>query len=180
MSKVVETSNQTLNLEEILTNTCKDILDNRVTFLMSSSNLNKNGDRKLIVLDDDNFSNTIQSCKSVLSPLGAETQESLIYGLTEHFIGELRDNNLVKESARRCSVERSKFNVWFDEKLEEAIKLGLIERHPLKPKMICLVEANHKHSKSDKVGKAFLKVGANVSFYEWFDKVEKVEKIVKS
>ena len=185
MSKVKEVPQEIAVQSDLfiaLETSCRAIINGRVAHLSSPHNLNKYGNRKLIVLDDDNFSNTMQSVKSVLAPLPIEEQSSLFRDLQKHFITELRSNELIKEKASSKSQVRKGIDVQFDIMKSNCVELGLAFEHPTKQGVIVFEEMT-LGSGAKKVEKAKLGykgLSLNCNFDSFVDDVVEMEKIIKS
>jgi hypothetical protein len=165
-------------------NLIKATLIQEVEFLNSNDNINKNGNRNLVRLEDARYKTTIRSIQSIASMLdNKEDLDEVIQDARKLFNELLYGSELVAKSTSCKSQARHRFNVAFDKKMRELVAEGVLEYHPLESHKVVLVDtyqskemkANDKPTK-----KAFLNVAPNVTLHSYFDQVVKVEKVVKS
>ena len=171
-----------MNTSELIKHSNKAI-EKEINFLKSNENLNKNGNRVLVKLEDLRYKTFIRSLKNLANFLDDESEiESFMRESTKKFIEELRVNELLVESGRKTSQTRHAINMEFDKFKRKLVSLGLAFEHPLNANLIVFEELTKgtKENPSKELKPSYKGISINCAFDSFIDDVVKVEKIVKS
>ena len=161
----------------------ENAISQEIEFLKSNENLNKNGDRVLVRLEDLRFKTFVRSIKNYANLLEDKNQiESFVYESTKNYIEALRINELLVERKSSKSQTRHAIDTEFNKFKRNLVKLGLAFEHPLHPNKIVFEELSFGsgEEKSKELKPSYKELSLNCSFESFVDKVEKIEKIVKS